>query len=191
MYCFFHYFIDVKSLQARSYDGFTLCQKHNVIEVTFFSCSSLSSCPLPLLPLLIFILLFFLMQLYHILSISVSFLSSFLLLLFLQTILFLPCPLFSSQVCCHPGVRAAAAAVPRPLWLPPQVASDSTGAAAVQRGQPHHRGPAEKSAAAQGVCLSKPCILWLNLNKKITLSEHTVLIQLLYCVFLKLSDSVK
>lgn len=99
--------------------------------------------------------------------------------------------LFSSQVCCHPGMRAAAAAVPRPLWLPPQVASDSTGAAAVQRGQPHHRGPAEKSAAAQGVCVFKPCILWLNLNKRITFSEHTVLIQLLYCVFLKLNDSVK
>lgn len=154
-------------------------------------CSSLSSCPLPLLPLLLFILLFFLMQLFLILSISVSILSSFLLLVFPQTILFIPCLLFSSQVCCHPGMRAAAAAVPRPLWLPPQVASDSTGAAAVQRGQPHHRSPAEKSAAAQGVCVSKPCILWLNLNKRITLSEHTVLIQLLYCVFLKLSDSVK
>uniref|UniRef100_A0A671XAU9 Microtubule actin crosslinking factor 1 n=1 Tax=Sparus aurata TaxID=8175 RepID=A0A671XAU9_SPAAU len=39
-------------------------------------CSSLSSCPLPLLPLLLFILLFFLMQLFLILSISVSILSS-------------------------------------------------------------------------------------------------------------------
>lgn len=65
----------------------------------------------------------------------------------------LPLSLFSLQVCCDPGLRAAAAAVPRPLWLPPQVASDSTGAAAVQRGQPHHRGPAEKSAAAKGVCV--------------------------------------
>lgn len=68
-----------------------------------------------------------------------------------------PLPLLSSvvfsQVCCHPGLWAAAAPVPQPLWLPPQVASDSTGPAAFQRGQPYHRGPAEKSPAAHGVCV--------------------------------------
>lgn len=56
------------------------------------------------------------------------------------------------QVCSHPGLRAAAAPVPQPLWLPPQVASDSTGSAAIQRGQPQHRGPAEKGSSAEGVC---------------------------------------
>lgn len=58
-----------------------------------------------------------------------------------------------AQVCCHPGLWAAAASVPRPLWLPPQVASDGAGSVTQQRGQPHHWGSAKKSSAAQGVCL--------------------------------------
>lgn len=68
-----------------------------------------------------------------------------------------PLPLLRllSQVCYHPGLWASAAAVPHPLWLPPQVAPDSAGSATIQRRQRHHRGPAEKSSAAQGVCGSQ------------------------------------
>lgn len=68
---------------------------------------------------------------------------------FLHAVVFLPHRLFfHTQVCCHSGLRATAAPVPRPLRLPRQVASDSTGPAALQRGQPQHRGPAEESSAA-------------------------------------------